>query len=463
MRLKEIIGDNLIRIISAAVIGVMLLTSFVASKNMSVVSPEGNEPDDNEVVSFSDADNVFSGEPEIIIPEKPNEVSRARISVTGDVVIHTALLRAAYSSRNNYDFNPIYRYLGGYVSDSDYAVTNLETTLGGSKFSGYPAFNSPDSLVDAISDAGFDMLLTANNHADDTGYNGMHRTAQVLKQKKMDFIGTVEKDGDKRFLVREVNGIKIGMICYTYESKARSGKIKYLKSQLDYRSAKIINTFNVRNLDEFYTGLGQRMEEMRAEGAEVIVVFLHWGVEYVLTPDKDQKEIAQKLCDMGVDVISGGHPHVIQPVEMYTSGVDGSHRMLCIYSVGNSVSNQRIKEMNLKTGHTEDGVLLSFTFSRYSDGSVVLSDVDALPTWVYLYRNKTTGRDVFEILPLDTSVENWKEAYSLSEANAEKARKSYERTMEILGQGISECRELCRQMVSEKVGGETQGDIPAGK
>ena len=452
MRQKNKGTEHLIRIVSALVLGVMLYLNFVVSYGKADISSGDNQPAAPVIVSRSDVNVISSEQPDENPPEKVHEVAKAKISVTGDVIGHTALLRAAYLSKNNYDFNFIYKYLNQYSSASDYAVTTLETTLGGSNYNGYPAFNSPDSLVDAVMNAGFDMLLTANNHADDTGYNGMHRTAQVLKKKKLDFIGTVEKEGDKRYLVREINGIKIGMICYTYESRARSGKIKYLKSQLDYRSAKIINTFNVRNLDEFYTELGQRMEDMRAEGAEAIVVFLHWGVEYRITPDKDQKEMAQKLCDMGVDVISGGHPHVVQPVEMFTGSTDTSHKMLCIYSVGNSISNQRIKEMDLKTGHTEDGLFFSFTFSKYSDGRVLLSDVDALPTWVNVYRNKSTGRNVFEILPLDTSVQSWKDAYSLSDANATNARNSYERTMDIIGQGVSDCREVCRQAAAEALG-----------
>ncbi len=142
--------------------------------------------------------------------------------ITGDVIIHNALLDSAKVSGNKYNFDYIYTYFKSYVSASDYAVTNLETTLGGSDYTGYPVFNTPDSLLDSITGAGFDMLLTANNHANDTGFNGMSRTARVLNERKIDFIGTVENEGDKRYIVKEINGIKLGMICYTYEGRGRS-------------------------------------------------------------------------------------------------------------------------------------------------------------------------------------------------------------------------------------------------
>ena len=244
-----------------ALIAVNALTPF-RDKPRSFVSAA----DEEYVSSCSVARETSSEAP--VEPEKIIETARARISVTGDVIIHNALLETAKVSDKKYNFDFIYKSFRNYVSASDYAVTNLETTLGGSDYTGYPVFNTPDSLIDSITGAGFDMLLTANNHANDTGYKGMTRTAKVLKRKKVDFIGTVENAKDKRYLVKDVNGIKIGMICYTYEGRARAGGMKYLNGMMNKKSAAIINTFNVRNLDEFYKQLGGRMTAMRDEGAE---------------------------------------------------------------------------------------------------------------------------------------------------------------------------------------------------
>ena len=424
------------RTVSAAVIAVLIVINFFYSyHDRSQLNADNNtERHGNASVSSGSVD----------LPENAeiHEVSRAKISVTGDVIIHNALLKTATVSKNKYNFDYIYKYFKSYVSASDSAVTNLETTLGGSDYTGYPVFNTPDSLLDSITGAGFDMLLTANNHANDTGYKGMSRTAKVLNERKIDFIGTVENESDKRYLVKEINGIKLGMICYTYEGKERSNGRKALNGYMNNKSAAIINTFNVRNLDEFYTELEGRLKAMKAEGAEATMVYMHWGEEYVLAPNGSQKKIAQKLCDLGVDVIVGGHPHVVQPMELLTSVTDSSHKTVCIYSIGNSVSNQRKSYMKLTSGHTEDGVFISFTFSKYSNGRVIVSDVELMPTWVNMYYTKT--RQYFEIIPLDKSVSDWKKAFSLDKAGEKDANASYKRTMKVVGDGLKASQDYCR-------------------
>ena len=141
---------------------------------------------------------------------------------------------------------------------------------------------------------------------------------------------------------------------------------------------------------------------MKQDGAEVIVVYMHWGNEYRLTTTQTQRTMAQKLCDLGVDVIVGAHPHVVEPVDLLTSTVSGKNT-LCVYSMGNAISNQRVEEpsITMKSGHTEDGMLFSFTVTKYSDGSVRLTDAAVLPTWVHLY-SKT-----YQIIPLDKTVSDW--------------------------------------------------------
>ena len=147
--------------------------------------------------------------------------------------------------------------------------------------------------------------------------------------------------------------------------------------------------------------------------------------------------MAQTACDLGVDVIVGGHPHVIQPMELLTGTTDSTHKTVCLYSTGNALSNQRIDQMqDEKSGHTEDGIFFSFTFVKYSDGTVRVEAVEILPLWVNLYTSRTTGKLVYDILPLDKSVEDWKTAYTLSDATLAKAQASYDRTMAIVGAGL---------------------------
>jgi hypothetical protein len=129
---------------------------------------------------------------------------------------------------------------------------------------------------------------------------------------------------------------------------------------------------------------------------------------------------------------------VVQPVELLTSSKDEAHKTVCLYSMGNAVSNQRWQNMNLKTGHTEDGVLFSVTFTRYSDGTVILEKADMLPTWVNLRTNPTTGRREYNILPLDKELPDWKAQLGLTNTTLASALASYDRTMSIVGDGMTQ-------------------------
>jgi poly-gamma-glutamate synthesis protein (capsule biosynthesis protein) len=181
------------------------------------------------------------------------------------------------------------------------------------------------------------------------------------------------------------------------------------------------------------------LEEMEQAGAETTVMYIHWGVEYQTYANDQQKAIAQRLCDLGIDVIIGGHAHVVQPMDLLTSTTDPDHKTVCIYSLGNAVSNQRRELMNLSTGHTEDGMLFSVTFSKYSDGTVYVDSTDILPTWVNMHH--PGGVKEYNILPLDIeTVDDWKTLYNLSDAQYQSSKDSYDRTMAIVGSGLEECQ-----------------------
>ena len=145
--------------------------------------------------------------------------------------------------------------------------------------------------------------------------------------------------------------------------------------------------------------------------------------------------MAQKLCDLGVDVIAGSHPHVIQPIDLLTSSVDPEHKTICLYSMGNFLSNQRADNIGLTTGHSEDGVLFTFALTKYNDGSVRVSAVNLLPTWV-LVQGSDNNRD-FYILPLNQTVTDWKSAYNLSDDELSGAKNSYNRTMALVTPGLN--------------------------
>ena len=372
--------------------------------------------------------------PETIIPIV--EVGRATITVGGDLMMHIPLINSGKSS-SGYDFTDIFRYVKETVSAADFAVANLETTLAGTgngdKYSGFPRFNCPDALADAVKETGFDMLLTANNHSYDTNSYGFLRTQEVIRDRELMHLGTTENTEDPRYQIVDINGIKVGMVCYTYGQIDENGQKWVNVLPVKKSLTEQINVFDYEKTDLFYEEIGGYIGQMKENGAEQILVFIHWGNEYQLKQNSHQTSIAQNLCDLGADVIVGGHPHVIQPMEMLTSRTDSGHETLCIYSLGNLLSNQRRDQMDLSTGHTEDGMLFTFTFVKYSDGSVYLESAEVLPTWVCVtYGSKR----VYRILPLDKEIEDWAEAFSLSKDNLREAEKSYDRTMEILEESL---------------------------
>ena len=374
--------------------------------------------------------------------EPEHVVSTASIAVTGDVLMHMPVINTCLQSDGSYNFDSIFQYLTPYASQADLAVANLETTLAGSdkgyKYSGHPAFNCPDEIVDGLKSAGFDLLLTANNHCYDTSEYGFLRTVRTVRDKGLQVLGTRAAATEPKYTVQDIGGIKIGMVNYTYQGlpdNPVAGKVYMNRNTLSDTCALLVNSFVSTQLNPFYLEAQQCLEEMKNAGAEATVMFIHWGNEYQTTPSAEQQQIAQQLCDMGFDVIVGGHPHVIQPVDMLTSRLDPDHKTLCLYSTGNAVSNQRIAEMNLKTGHTEDGLLFTFTFSKYSDGTVYLENADVLPCWVDL---RTEPQRQYPIIPLDDTIrEQWQSRFDLTEEALTNAQKSYDRTVALTGPGIA--------------------------
>ena len=378
----------------------------------------------------------------------------ATIGATGDMLMHLPCINPALQSDGTYDFGAYFTNFSSYVQAVDYAVANLETTLADSDYVrwvngekivgyyGYPSFNAPDSLIPSLQSAGFDMMLTANNHTYDTGTTGFHRTQQVLSQYGMDYTGTRSDAESSKYFIKNINGIQVGMVCYTYETEPSSEKVSLNGITMKDSDEDLINVFLKDDVAGFSADLAQNIADMEADGAEAIVLYIHWGEEYQTKQNNQQKAMAQAACDLGVDVIVGGHPHVIQPLDLLTSTTDEDHKTVCLYSTGNALSNQRIEHMNLKTGHTEDGIFFSFTFVKYSDGTVRVENVEVLPLWVNLYTSTTTKKAVYDILPLDKAVTDWKTAFTLTDSTLTQAEKSYDRTMKIVGAGLEKINEF---------------------
>lgn len=381
--------------------------------------------------------------PEETTDPTPHVVSTASVGVTGDILMHGPVIeagKAAAGKADSYDFTSMFQYAKPYYEEFDLMVANLECTLGGpdaGPYKGYPTFNCPDAIVDALKGAGVDLMLTSNNHAYDTGFKGFVRTLEVLQEKGMLTLGTQLEEDATEYIVQDLNGIKVGMISYTYETgNETAGRISLNDIPLNAQASNMVTCFNYGKLDAFYSHLQTQLDAMEADGAEATIVFMHWGNEYELSPTSSQKKIAQKLCELGVDVIVGGHPHVVEPFTTLTS--ETGHKTYCIYSVGNALSNQnRVSLKDTQNNkYTEDGMIFGVTFEKWNDGHVEVAEIEITPTWVN--KEWRTDRNIYAIIPLDASVPAWN---NFDVTTSSRLAESYNRTISLVGEGLNQCRE----------------------
>ena len=212
------------------------------------------------------------------LPEAPKVVSSATVGATGDIILHGPILEAC-AAGDSFDFSPIFNNVSYVFDQSDLMIANLEVTLGGTEsgeYSSYPAFNSPDEIVPALRNAGVDLCLTANNHSNDTGYYGMMRTLGVLDDYGVEHLGSRETVDEHYMSVRNINGIRLGMLCYTYDTREYTEGEKSLNfNYLSDDAVQKIATFNYEYLDEFYADIEQQLYYMDMLNVDEKVVFMH--------------------------------------------------------------------------------------------------------------------------------------------------------------------------------------------
>ena len=321
----------------------------------------------------------------------------------GDIMYHMPQVNAAYRS-GSYDFSDNFQYVKGIISAADYAVVNFETTLANqTEYTSFPCFNSPLASLDSIKDAGFDMLLFANNHCYDYKKPGFLATLGHFQEYGFEYIGAKTDASAKSYMVKDVKGVKLGLLNYTDTITQPSGQYYTINGSTINDGCEELMDIYVRGQEEkMYTEVAERITELKANGAELIILYIHWGDEYQLKPIEGQKRVAQKLCDLGVDVILGSHPHVVEPMEMLTSQTDPSHSTLCVYSLGNYISNQnRLSFKDLAQDirpYTENGLMVTLTIRKYSTGDVYVKSMEYTPTWVHRY--EASGRMNYNVVPL---------------------------------------------------------------
>lgn len=310
-------------------------------------------------------------------------VHTVTMAVVGDIMVHDYQYNEAYDpATGTYDFMHNFQDVKKYFEGYDLVIGNLELTLGGSDrpYSSYPCFNTPDSILDAIKDAGFNLLTTANNHSMDTGKQGLIRTLDKLDEYNIPHFGTYRSQEERdTILYQDVNGIRFAFLSYTYGTNGIPVPEPYLINLLD---------------EELLT---QDIAKAQ-ENADVVVVLPHMGNEYETYTRDVFVQWADKMFEAGADIVLASHPHVLQRMEYRTvDHGDGPHDGFIIYSLGNFISSQTTPPRNAS-------IVLHLTVEQVADGQPYVKEVSFVPIWTQ-FRNAQNQddfvvRSVYERLTL---------------------------------------------------------------
>ncbi|MDO4164256.1 MAG: CapA family protein, partial [Bacteroides sp.] len=265
---------------------------------------------------------------------------RITLLFVGDLMQHQAQIDAARTPQGEYDYSACFSRVKQQISQADIAIANLEVTLGGAPYRGYPAFSAPDSYLTSILDAGFDVLLTANNHCLDRGRKGLERTISLLDSLSVPHAGTYRDAAERKQrypLFLKKNGFTIALLNYTYGTNGIRVTAPNVVNYIDREA------------------ILQDIRSAQARRPDAIIACMHWGEEYRSLPNSEQRALADWLLAQGVTHVIGAHPHVIQPMELRT---DGRRQHVVVYSLGNFISNMRAT-------NTDGGLIFTLELEKY--------------------------------------------------------------------------------------------------
>ncbi len=285
----------------------------------------------------------------------------------GDVMQHARQLTAARGADGAYRYDTCFHHVKKYIAGADLAIANLETTLPGSGYTGYPCFGSPDALAAALQRAGFDILVTSNNHSCDRGRRGVDRTIQVLDTLGIAHTGTFHSEAHRKEhypLIVSRKGFKLALLNYTYGTNG-----------IDTPYPTVVNRIDT-------VQIAADVAEAKRWLPDAIIACMHWGEEYKLNPSDEQVRLADFLLRQGVKLVIGSHPHVLQRMEARAEGV-------VVYSLGNFISGMSVD-------YTEIGVMTSIRLVRKGD-RIFADRCGYRLTWVH--KPVTAGRTQFLVIP----------------------------------------------------------------
>lgn len=353
------------------------------------------------------------------------EETSARIMAHGDLLYHDIIYMSAKKEDGSYDFHENFEYVTPWLKQADLAIGDFEGTINKDHYlAGYPLFNAPGQVMDAIKDAGYHVLDLAHNHVLDSQIEGVISTADAIEKAGMTPIGvyTHESRDQAPLVIKEVNGIKVALLAYSYGFNGIEQSI----SQEDYN----------RYLSDLNEDKMKAEIERAEKEADITVIMPQMGVEYRIEPTEEQKVLYHKMIEWGADIIFGGHPHVVEPSEIVEK--DGEKKLI-IYSMGNFISNQRIETMqgvdNAKW--TERGVLMDVTVKKNS-GKTTIETAKAHPTWVNRTPKGTFSPEGYPLYHyqtyiLEDFIEGGSHREQLDEATKERIDAAYKEMNEHVG------------------------------
>ena len=349
----------------------------------------------------------------------------ARIMAHGDLLYHIPIYRTALKEDGSYDFHENFDYVKPWFKKADLVIGDFEGTISKDHYlAGYPLFNAPGEVMDAIKDAGYQVLDLAHNHILDSQLEGVISTADAIEKAGITPIGvyTHEARDKAPLVIKEVNGIKVAFLAYSY---GFNGIEEYISKE-DYN-----NYLSDLNEDKMKAEIERAEKE-----ADITVVMPQMGIEYQLEPTEEQKILYHKMIDWGADLIFGGHPHVVEPAE--TVEKDGDKKLI-IYSMGNFLSNQRIETMQDEENAkwTERGVLMDVTIKKKA-GKTTIETASAHPTWVNRTPKGTYSPDgyplfLYQTYILEDFIEGGAHREKLDEETKERVDIAYKEMNEHVG------------------------------
>lgn len=300
------------------------------------------------------------------------DTTQVTMIVGGDLMQHIGQVSAAQQGDGTYNYDYVFELVKPEVSRADVAIANFEVTLGGKPYTGYPCFSAPDEYLGAAIDAGFDILLTANNHCCDRRAKGLERTIQLMDQARVPHLGTymnAEERAKNYPMLYEKNGIRFVLLNFTYGTNG----------------IPVPKPFVVNWQDT--TEIARDIAKAKTMQPDVIIAFPHWGIEYAQLPNEEMRQLTDWMLARGVDHVIGGHPHVLQPFEVREQN---GEKHLVAYSLGNYVSNQ-------SRPNTDGGGMVKLVFTKIGDKTRLTSSGYTLH-WVS--RPAVSGKKNYRIYPI---------------------------------------------------------------